>query len=89
MVGFKTYLNKGWLKKRYIIIIKAVTNQNLDKLAMSNQEKLVKKAKNVWKMLKKALILASILIYSDFSKFFKLYIDRLKKHRFGTVIYQI
>ena len=56
---------------------------------MSDQEKFVKKAKNIWKILKKTLILVSVLAYPNFNKPFKLYVDRLKEHGFGTVIYQI
>lgn len=88
-IGFKASPIKGRPRDRYAETTQIELNANLNKMTPEDREKLILQAKEAWETVKSKLTSAPILAYPDFSKPFKLYVDRSKEHSFGVAIHQV
>ena len=81
--SFKKNARLQWVNRTKLIFEKSSTNPS------SRAFTLTKKCFQSWDELKKALIIAFTLTFSDFSLPFKLYVDESKKRRFEIALHQI
>jgi hypothetical protein len=98
LIKFKTQIFKKALRKdkqRFEWALKIYLEQSDLNLMKSEYQKNSRKIKpfkiciNAWKELKKQLCNAILRVFSNFSRFFILYVDERKKRNFEIVLHQI